>query len=36
MFICNSQAGRQPVWMRWVHKAPPDLFDLLIQVLQSL
>ena len=30
------QAGRQPVWMRIVHKAPPELLTLFLRVLQSL
>ncbi len=30
------QAGLQPVWMRIVHKAPPELLTLFLRVLQSL
>lgn len=31
-----SQAGRQPVWMRWAFKVPDSVFDLLIRFLNDI
>ncbi len=30
-----SQSGAQPVYMRWVHKAPSETFNLLLRFLRA-